>query len=321
MSDPAAVERALHVAAVFVDRSSRGKIEYRGTARSAFLQRMLSNQIEGLEAGQGTRAELLDVKGVVLSDMRLFVYDDHIRADVEPDFTQATIDRLRMFVLRDDVQIEDVSDALALVTVAGPRAAQMLGHTGLDDLPMFAHTDIDVDGVAVTAARTDWTVSPTFDLVLKADQRDALLTALAARGLEKMSAQTFEVAVIEAGVARQGRELVEGILPLEAELLDKAIVEKGCYPGQEVIVRILHRGHTNRTLVALTLDGAEAVAATELHAAGKTIGRITSQAYSAARDAVVALAIVRREHAEPKTTLDVGGRTATVHTLPLKLSV
>ena len=309
----AAEERALHTGAVFFDRSERGKIRFEGSARTAFLDRMLTNRVEGLEPGQGTRAELLDVKGSVLADLRLYISTDHIDADVEPDFTQPVIDRLRMFVLRDDVQLIDTTADMKQVTVAGPNGALELGAPELLDLDLFSHTQITLDGELVIAVRTDWTNEPTFDL-FGAHVTDLDLTF----DIQRASPQTLEVAMIEAGVARQGRELIEGVLPLEAELYGKAIIEKGCYPGQEIITRILHRGHTNRTLVGLLLDGSHTADDTDLQADGKSVGLLTSQAYSATRDAVVALGVVRREHAEPGMHLSVGGRRATVHTLPLR---
>jgi folate-binding protein YgfZ len=93
-------------------------------------------------------------------------------------------------------------------------------------------------------------------------------------------------------------------IPLEAGLLERAIsTSKGCYVGQEVIVRVLHRGggRVARRLVALTFDPAVQtlpLAGTPLQVDGREVGRITSAAWSPHEPRAIALAYVHRDHAE-----------------------
>jgi folate-binding protein YgfZ len=114
-------------------------------------------------------------------------------------------------------------------------------------------------------------------------------------GLEPtLSDEELEVRRIEAGVPRWGHEVDDRILPAEAGL-DRTHVSfsKGCYPGQEPVARLHFRGHPNRGLRVLELDGAPEHDAELLHD-GKVVGRITS---AARRNdgSVVALAYVRTE--------------------------
>ena len=98
---------------------------------------------------------------------------------------------------------------------------------------------------------------------------------------------------------------------------------KGCYPGQEVVVRIRDRGHVNRHLRGLLLEG-DAVPApgSEVVAGDAVIGAVTSATLSLGLGRPLALGLVRRQHAEPGTTVGVrvGERTvpATVSDLPFK---
>jgi tRNA-modifying protein YgfZ len=114
-------------------------------------------------------------------------------------------------------------------------------------------------------------------------------------GLEPtLGPEDLELLRIRAGSPAWGKELDDRILPAEAGLDATAIsFTKGCYPGQEPVARLHYRGHANRGLRVLELDGEVPPADTELELDGKVVGRITSAARDGER--VVALAYVRRE--------------------------
>jgi folate-binding protein YgfZ len=110
---------------------------------------------------------------------------------------------------------------------------------------------------------------------------------------------------ILARTPRWGAEIDDSILPAEAGLDERAIsFTKGCYPGQEPIARLHHRGHANRTLRVVELDGA--TAGDEVVHEGKPVGRVTSVAGG------IALAYVRVEVADGDE-VEVGGRAARLH--------
>jgi tRNA-modifying protein YgfZ len=113
---------------------------------------------------------------------------------------------------------------------------------------------------------------------------------------------------IEAGVPAWGQELDETILPAEAGLDETHIsFSKGCYPGQEPIARLHHRGHVNRRL--RTLDVGSAAPGDEIRVADKVVGRVTSSVPG------VALGYVRVEVAED-AELDVAGQKARLRSRP-----
>lgn len=146
------------------------------------------------------------------------------------------------------------------------------------------------------------------------DVVDLVVTAEIAKRAE---AADLEVARIEAGEPKWGAELTEDVIPLEAGLRHIAISEtKGCYTGQEVIIRILHRGHVNRHLRGIMAGTTDVPAVgAELMSNGKPVGRITSAVFSPRFGQAIALAYVRRE-VEPPARVQVEGRAATVVELP-----
>jgi folate-binding protein YgfZ len=125
-------------------------------------------------------------------------------------------------------------------------------------------------------------------------------------GLEPtLGADELEAMRIEAGTPRFGKEIDDRVLPAEAGLVERAVsLTKGCYPGQEPIARLHYRGHANRGLRVLALEGEELPKPdAELSFAEKVVGRVTSAARS--NGVVVALAYVRAEVA-PDAELDLG---------------
>jgi tRNA-modifying protein YgfZ len=105
----------------------------------------------------------------------------------------------------------------------------------------------------------------------------------------------LEALRIRAGTPRFGREIDDRVMPAEAGLVERAVsLTKGCYPGQEPIARLHYRGHANRGLRVLAIEGDEEPAAdAELVYEGKAVGRVTSMA--ATDGGIVALAYVRAE--------------------------
>lgn len=142
---------------------------------------------------------------------------------------------------------------------------------------------------------------------------DAGLAALMTH--EKITPDADERRRIEAGEPRWGFELTEEVIPLEAELRSQAISEtKGCYTGQEVIIRILHRGHVNRHLRSLSSQQQIAVGQELTNADGKVVGRVTSVIYDDVMQTWKGLAYVRRE-VQPPATLRVGDAEVQINEL------
>jgi aminomethyltransferase len=129
----------------------------------------------------------------------------------------------------------------------------------------------------------------------------------------------LEALRVEAGRPRYGWELTEETIPTEVfestGLMERAIsFSKGCYTGQEVIVRIAHRGHVNRHLRGLLLGEAPLPApGTPLvnTDTGREVGRTTTAVHSPLLDQTIALAMVRRE-LEPGGIVRLGSEDGVV---------
>jgi aminomethyltransferase len=123
------------------------------------------------------------------------------------------------------------------------------------------------------------------------------------------SEDELEVLRIRARTPRMGHEIDDRVLPAEAGLVERAVsFSKGCYPGQEPVVRLHHRGHANRALRVLELEGDLPEYDAEVRHGDRVVGRVTS-AVRDPNDTVVALAYIRAE-VPPEAVLMVDGASA-----------
>jgi folate-binding protein YgfZ len=235
--------------------------------------------------------------------------------------------RLDQFIFTEDVQLGDVTTTFAQIAVVGPRAADVLGGwlgDGRSDVlaGLLEHGNVraELDGHPVIVTRVTDTGEPGLDLYIDASQADAIRARLAAAEVPEATDDVAEVLRVEAGVPAFGRDMDEETIPLEAGIEPRAIsFTKGCYVGQEVIIRVLHRGHGRvaKKLVGLLLDGGGVPASgTIVRSSDREIGHVTSAVRSIALDRPIALAYLHRDFVTSGTSVSVEGANATVAELP-----
>ena len=217
----------------------RGYVEVAGPQAEDFLERMLSNEVASLEQGEARAALLLSAKGRIIAPLRV------VRTGSEE------------FVLVTD------ASKLAEAVVASLRAARFASRCEIDLRPWVGFVQLAGDPEP-RAFRTD-------DYGTEAWESWRETGSLA----EAQSPEALEALRIAAGTPAWGKELDETVLPAEAGL-DKTHISftKGCFPGQEPIARLRHRGHVNRRLRTLEVPAAKVGA--EIVWNDKVVGRVTS---------------------------------------------
>ena len=168
-----------------------------------------------------------------------------------------------------------------------------------------------------------------FDVYLARGAADGFLAELAHAGAVIGDESTWDVLRVEAGTPKFGPDMDADTIPLEAGIQDRAIsFTKGCYVGQEIIIRVVHRGHGRvaRRLVGLAAGGLGGAGVVESAAdaplrlrAGdvlwapdgtREVGRITSAVFSPALAREIALGYVARDYAVPGgSVVTRGGET------------
>lgn len=249
-----------------VRRADRGVLAVSGADRAAWLQGLLTNDVASLTEGRPIYAAYLTPQGRMLSDMNVLERGGRILLDVPAPLAASLRDRLDGLIFSEDVRVTDESASLWVWTV--------ISQDRLDD----------VIGETLPAALT---------------------------ALTPVEFDTFEVIRIERGVPRFLADMDEDTIPLEAGIEDRAIsFTKGCYVGQEVIVRVTTRGggRVAKKLVRWVADASAEIVplrdATVL-SFDKTIGRVTSAAFSPTINRVVGLGYVHRDFITAGTEVTV----------------
>jgi folate-binding protein YgfZ len=309
--------RSIREGAGLRERLDRGRLRLTGVDRRDYLQGLLTNDITALQPGTGCYSAFLTAQGRMIADMRLWELGDSILMDLPVDLAPGIRDRFDEFIFSEDVQVENISDSQAQFGLYGPGAARVLAAvlsdlTGpsLEGLAPFQIRSSSFDGTSVLVAGSDELGVFGFDVFVARERAEKLADALRAAGAEPVSAETMEVVRIEAGRPAFHADMTEDTIPLEAGIEDRAISHtKGCYVGQEIIVRVLHRGQGRvaKRLVGLTLAPAAAVPSPgdRLFAADREIGTITSAARSPALERPIALGYVHRDFVQPGTEIAV----------------
>src|SRR6266478_6623977 len=299
-----------------LDRADFGVLELTGRDRATFLHALVSNEIKALGPGQGCAATLLDIHGKVQVVLFVWVAEDRIFVVTPPAMAAKTAEALDHYLFSEKVAIEDVSREKALFVLAGPRARETSDRlTGarppespwshvvakLGDIPVRL-----VSGGGETGEAEVW-------IMCSLAEASRVREALAGTGVKPIGPEAFESLRIEAGTPLFGRDVDESVLLPEIPFENLLSHTKGCYPGQEGVVRIRDRGHVNRMLRGLTIEGDQIPAeGAEVLADDTTIGKVTSAARSFGLARPLALAFVRRQHAEPGTRVSVRLSGATV---------
>jgi folate-binding protein YgfZ len=300
--------------AAWLGRTDRGRIVVSGADRAPYLQGLLTNDIAALKPGTGCYSAYLTPQGRMIADMLVYELGDVVLMTVHRDVTSTVLARFDQFLFSEDVKLGDVSDTFAQIAVVGPEAADVVAGLvsgvpapTLRALGEHGNVRVDLDGSPAIVTRTTDLGEPGFDVFVAADRPLRL-------DIPELTAGEAETLRIEGGVPLFHRDMDEETIPLEAGIESRAIsFTKGCYVGQEVIIRVLHRGHGRvaRRLVQLRIDGSDVPArGAVIRAADKDVGHVTSAAFSPRFSQPIALGYVQRDFAEPETSVLISSSSA-----------
>ncbi len=268
-------------------------LRFSGKDARSFLHRMSTQDLKRLAPGESAYAAFLNAKGHLVAEGYVLAGAEDFLMALEPAAAAEAREHLRKFVIRDDVAIAEVAQ-LRVLPVLGPEGPARLGERAPG-----AHR--------VPSGRRG---APCVDLWLGPEEGAALRAALVAGGLPELGEEELESLRIAGGAARFGADMDASRMPMEAGLTRTAIsFTKGCYVGQEVVLRATARGHLQRGLVQLALP-AGAGPGTPLLSGGAEVGAVTSAAETP--EGRLGLGYLRRQHWREGERLEAGGGEAVV---------
>ena len=273
-------------AAGWLDLADRAILSVSGPDSVEWLQGMLSNDVEALDPGEGIPAAILNIQGKILADVRVLRTADAFLLELDEPLAAGALEHLNRYLIADEVELSNLSDELAVISIQGPEAETALSRLlEVRSLPAgeLGHEAVECAGERLRVVRATHTGEPGFDLVAARGRVAAMAGLPQARRIPWIGSEARETLRIEAGIPRYGVDMDADTLLLET-CLDAAVsFTKGCYLGQETVERIHSRGRVNRKLVGLMAEGdtvpvpSDPVLVDEL-----PVGRVTSAAGLAA---------------------------------------
>lgn len=293
-------------------RADHTFVRITGADAATWLHSQTTNDVTGLESGQGHANAILDRQGRLQGHFTLHRWEDEYWMLVERGQWPHIHEHLDAHLFIENVQMQDAGEELEQVVIQGPRTlrylAQLLDRDGVEashllpSAPWGCHP-LELAGFEVLAFRVSLTGEDGYVFVVEHGQGGPLLDALIAGGgnapVPRIRDEAIEVLRIEAGIPTFGVDM-DATNPIPETTLERTAVsyEKGCYIGQEVVARLRTYGSVKQALVGLVLEGPciDHVMGEVLVDGPKRVGRITSRTYSPTLDAEVALAYMDREH-------------------------
>jgi len=287
-----------------LDLSNRGRISVSGAEAVMFLNGLITNDMKTLEEGRWMTAAFPNVQGRLLAAVRVLRKANDFLLDTEPVTREKVLKIIERFTLAGDFKVADITTESALISLQGHTASTVLGK---------------ISDPEITVVPATHTAEAGFDLIVSKEKKMDVWHALIDAGATPVSREVEEILRIEAGIARYGVDMDETNVVTETNLDDAVSYTKGCYLGQEIIVRIKHRGHVAKKLTGLRFETDAPIGAGAVIRSNddKEIGRVTSLTFSPNFITTIGLGYVRYEYLAPGTPLVVNGVAATTHELPL----
>jgi len=289
----------------------RGRIRVSGSEATMFLNGLITNDVKTLAENRWMPAVFPTVQGRLIGAVRVIRGSDpSFLIDTETPSHEAVLKTISRFTLAGDFKVFDVTDETALLSVQGQAAAAILDEVfqlSASDLPDKGVAQITWQDFPVTILRASHTAEDGFDALIDVSRKAELQQALETAGAQPVGEDTFEILRVEAAIARFGQDMDETNVVPETNLDDAISFTKGCYVGQEIIVRIKHRGHVAKKLTALRFETDQQVepGAVIRSVENQEIGRVTSAVISPKLGSI-GLGYVRYEQLAEGTRVVVG---------------
>jgi folate-binding protein YgfZ len=321
---PGELDSLLHSAGVS-DLGWRGKILVTGGDRLRWLNGMVSNTVQSLPEGQGNYSFLLSVQGRIQGDCYVYHRAGDLLLDTGCDQVPGLLRHLDHFVVMDDVELADVSHNWTALSLAGPRAPQVLATLGFTPAKASGEnarmSSARIGEVGCTIIEANHPTVPRYELWFAPEHVLAVWETLEAAGANPCGLEAMEALRVLEATPLYGVDLNDRDLPQESAQKRALNFSKGCYLGQEIVERIRSRGKVNRQFHQFELDGARpGNLPVDLRIQDQSVGRITSVASVSMTGApkLLALGFIRVEVVERNqvATYD-GGVAAALSTPPV----
>ena len=308
-SDFASEYEAATTAVGVHDASYMGRLKATGEDGLDLLNRLSTNKVVDLAAGEGAVTVLTTDRGRIIDVLGVVNQGDHVLLLTSPGRQQAVIDWLDKYTIMEDLTVEDVTSETAMLALVGPDSGKLLGlQSSWGSQDSLTIQPVHLGGFDALAVKQPLGVLPRYWLIAGPDAAGGLWLHLTERGAVPVGATAMDAVRVNFGVPEYGPELGEPYNPLEAGLIGSVDFAKGCYIGQEVIARLDTYKKVQKYLVSLRFAADASVSPGDaLLQDGQPAGTITSVAPAPSDGILKGLGYVKAAMATLGARLDVEG--------------
>jgi folate-binding protein YgfZ len=252
--NPERERRIIHTGDLFCDLSHFGIIAAYGDDAAEFLQGQFTNDINQVDEAHSQLSALCSPKGRMLCNFRIFRREQTYYLVLPYELLEAALSRLRMFVLRSKVTLEDASDALMGIGASGNKMVEHLGDS-VGKLPDNVDEAIEYPGYTIIRVAG---VVPRYEIYGLLEPMKKLWQALDVHATP-VGASTWELLNIQAGIPVITAASIDAYVPQMAnmQLINGVSFTKGCYPGQEIVARMHYLGKLKRRMYRIGFEAHE----------------------------------------------------------------
>jgi folate-binding protein YgfZ len=289
----------------------------KGADRVRWLNSMITNNIRDLPPGNGVYGFVLTPQGQIRGDLYAFNRGESLVIEMERSQAETLLPLLRRYIIMDKVEVEDLSERIAVIGLVGPKSAGTLAAIGLEagEFTTLQFSELSWNRSAITVVRKDHPMVDSFELWAPKELVNDLVAALRQHRASEISDETLELFRVASGIPKIGLDIREKTLPQETGQ-DRALnFNKGCYIGQEIVERIRARGSVHRAFTGFEVEGKAPQPGAKIQSDSKDVGEITSLAVLPT-EKVVALGVLRKEYLGGEKELLAGEAKLHVTSLP-----
>ena len=301
---------------VICDLSHLGLLQISGADALTFLQGQVTNDVKQLNGQIAHHSGYCNPKGRLLALFLAFAHKDHIHFQLPKELIAPIAKRLKMYVMRSKVEIEDVSESIIKIGLNGAKAIELLNPL-FSQIPQNDYELVTLENGALIKLPGN---QPRFEIFTDIANASAIWNSLAQHAKIADSAY-WELLEIQAGIPEVYAKTQEEFVPqmLNLDLLNGINFKKGCYTGQEIVARTHYLGTVKRRTQLAHIDGRRPPNAGDnvLNSSGDITGKVVrcSPSYNGGYDL---LAELRLESVEAGP-LNVNGDTLNLQQLPYKI--
>jgi folate-binding protein YgfZ len=304
------------------DLGYNSRIRVRGDDKVRWLNGMVTNSAQSLEAGTRNYNFVLNAQGRIQGDLFAYRRAEDFILETTREQRDALLAWFDRYIIMDDVELTSLDADLTAIGIAGPSASSILEKIGISATNLGAGAFISTrwNTAQITVCRADNMLVPRYEIWIHPAEIASLWSTLAEAGAVPCGTRAEETLRILSGTPRYGVDIRGRDLPQETNQTRALHFAKGCYLGQEIVERIRSRGAVHRSFEGFVLTGRSPAPGASLNVDGKPVGELTSVTETP-DGSQIALGYARRELVERGATFQYDGGTASATALPFQLSL